>query len=114
MEHLLQNLQENIYFYLLGYALFGATLLEHAANPKKKMKNIAWYIQDFLYASAAIAVSVYFLPKYEGKDMVQIGIVVVAGITGSAIMRKVYSYKDKIADMLQNRFFAATNNNPKK
>ena len=76
--------------YAIGFLTFICSLLDDFANPKKKHKSVAYYLQEMLYTVLSIALGI--------SQSVSWVVSIIMGLCGSTIIRKIRSAKDDIAD----------------
>lgn len=113
MENLLQP--ENLILYLLGFIVFACTILDHFVNKRRKVKSIAYYIQEGLYTFIMIAAGIALGIHFEFSDAINKLVAILMGIIGPTLIRKIGNNKDTFADtildMLKSKFVKSKNEN---
>lgn len=84
--------------YAIGFLTFICSLLDDFANPKKKHKSVAYYLQEMLYTVLSIALGISLCYAFETSQSVSWVVSIIMGLCGSTIIRKIRSAKDDIAD----------------
>lgn len=82
----------------LGFITFVFIVLADILSPRKKVKSYKYYIQEFLYACVSIALGIAVCYSFEFNISVTKAIVILMGIFGSTIIRRIGARKQKIAD----------------
>lgn len=97
----------NVYFdintwpmYLLGFLTFCSTIFNDIVT--SQIKSVMWYLRDFIYTiisiSAGISISVSF-ELHKGQTWV---VVILMGLCGSTIIRKILEKKEVIINNTLN------------
>lgn len=92
-----------LWIYCFGFLTFIATVLDHWLNPKSEFNSIAWYFQEFLYTTVAIALGIAICFGFELNNAFSYVVSISMGIVGSSVIRKVRTRKDEFADKVINK-----------
>lgn len=80
--------------YLLGFITFCSTLIDDVI--RKKYKSGIWYLREFIYTLVSIAAGISISIGFELSKGFTWIIVILMGLCGSTLIRKIVTRKHKI------------------
>lgn len=98
---------EKAVYYFLGFLTFFGSILDNVFT-KSKRKPFLWFIQELIYTIITISVGIGIATNFDLSDGYNKLIVIIMGIIGPTIIRKMKNEKDTLADSvlskLKNKF----------